>query len=137
MTGITGITAVNMTRGFTGSHGAIMTTETSTVYLGMIHCGRSHRRPIGGEFLVAQLALIAAVYMGGPFARGGHTIVAADTVIYDISMIHRRRHPLLYAVAEIALLGGGYMLRMLARGNGAVVTGGTDSDDLRVIDRGR
>ena len=61
MTGITGVGAVNMVAWFTNRCCSIVTTETGTNDLCMIHSTGRYRRPAGREYVVAGVTGVGAI----------------------------------------------------------------------------
>ena len=69
----------------------IVATDTTTVYLRMIHRAIGNGSPGGREFLMTGLAQITTVDVVGGFSTGGTAVVTIDAVVYKSRMIGRRQ----------------------------------------------
>jgi len=88
MTGLADVTAINMSGQLaTGDH-AVMTIDTGSDYLRVIHCRCRDRFPWRWTHGVTRLALVTAANMISKLARRGHAIMAANTRANNLCMIN-------------------------------------------------
>jgi hypothetical protein len=71
-----------------GDH-TIVTTDTTTNHLRMIHGRYRNRLPGYRTHGMATITLVATVYVSSTPATGNHTIMATDTATQHLRMINR------------------------------------------------
>lgn len=133
MAGIAIVRRVNVRCTLSRRDISVVTANTGANHLRMIHRSRSNWCPGSREFLVAGIAQIGGVNMGGTLSTGVGAIVAIDTVIDEVRMIHTGWSPGVRGMADVTFVVGLEMRDALARGNGAVVATGTDTQHFIVI----
>ena len=134
MAGITLITAIDVTGAFSGCDSTIVTTDTGSHDLGMIHRTGGNRCPGCGRFFMTGLASIGAVNVVGIFSTGGYAVMTTNTVINKRRMIHDSTHcPALRVMAGVAFIRGGHMCWTFTGSNHPIMTTGTHTNNFRMI----
>jgi len=132
----------NMRRQFSRRDHAVMTIQTQTYHLRMIHCRRRHRFPRRGSRRMTGVTRVAAIDMIDRFAAGNDAVVTLRTDAKDLAMVHRRRGDRLpwsgsRLMTGIALVAAVDVGRQFSASDHAIVALCTQSDNLAMIDRGR
>jgi len=132
---LTGVGALRMVGGFARRGAAVMTTDTTALYLRVID--PAHRAPARRG--MAALTQIAGGDMVTRFASGGAAVVAADTVTGHAAVIESRPGK---GIGVVAILAGVRALRVVggfARCRAAVMATDTAALHLGMIhlNRGR
>ena len=125
MAGFTQVGGVDMGDRFANGCHVVVTAGTGANHLVVVHGAGGHGRPLGREFLMAGIAHGGRINMPGAFTRGGHAVMAIDTVTDKAGMVYRRRQPLAGAVAAVTFLVGHHVRRVFAGGNDVVMATGT------------
>lgn len=101
---------------------AVVTTDTATDNLRMIHRSCGHGHPVSRESLMACITKIRGIDVARAFTRRVNTIVTGDTAIgRKIGVIDRCRQPACHNMAQTTVFVRLHMIRILARGLHAVV----------------
>jgi len=115
---VAGVAALDMGRMLPGSHGAVVARAASPDNLCVVDGVR--RRP--DHVVVAILAEVARVDVGGRLARCFDAVMATRTIVDDAGVIEVGREPRGCRVTVIAVVAAADMRRVFAGRDGAVVT---------------
>ena len=115
-------------------------TGAQTVDLGVIHPVRGHRRPKGGELVVAGVTNIAGIDMGRGLTTGGNTVMTGKTICHKCTVIGssatttaRSPKPGQRGMTNIAFRGGCQVSWILTRSGYAIMTTAANTNDLIVV----
>jgi len=115
-------------------------TGAQTVDLGVIHPVRRHRRPKGGEPVMAGVTDVAGIDMAGRLTTGGNTVMTGKTITHESTVIGSSAtttaggpSPGQRGMTNIAFRGGCDVARALAGCRYPIVTTAAYPDDLIVI----
>ncbi len=133
VTGFAPVSGCKMGSTFAGSDLAVMAHAAGGGDLAVIDTVIGHREPGRGEFVVAELALIAGRHVQRTLAAGAVAIVATDAVVDNGGVIHRRRQPLSGTVASATVINRRDMIGVLAGGNVAIMATHAGAPHLGMI----